>query len=416
MDDEIASMVRFGVYRRLPKSAAGHRQILGCRWVFKRKVNKQGIVVRYRSRLVAQGFLQRPYDSYQPDETFSPVVHKDTLRLFLSVCAAEDLIIYQCDVKSAFLQAPLNEKIYMRAPPGYSSVAENGEEEILELSSAIYGLKQSSACFWTAMHVHLVANGFVSILGDPCLFKKVLPNGKKILAAVYVDDVSVGVSDASTAQDFLALLRERFAIDEGEGAEIDFLLGMEITQNIVKGTVHLNSELMITKLAQGMLTKEELTKSGSVTYPMLVTPLTKLTERVVTVEQFDYLSVVGSLLHIANCVRCDVALAVGILARHSATPGPQHVNAVKRVVMYLYNTRSLGITYSRSSKAPNFLKVPSIPSTMESTNFKRSLTVTTLWTRPEGLPWVMSLCSTGGPLLGHRFSAKPWLPARVKPR
>ena len=180
------------------------------------------------------------------------MVHKDTLRLFLSVCAAEDLIIYQCDVKSAFLQAPLNEKIYMRAPPGYSSVAENGEEEILELSSAIYGLKQSSACFWTAMHVHLVANGFVSILGDPCLFKKVLPNGKKILAAVYVDDVSYAVSDASTAQDFLALLRERFAIDEGEGAEIDFLLGMEITQNIVKGTVHLNSELMITKLAQGM--------------------------------------------------------------------------------------------------------------------------------------------------------------------
>ena len=182
MDDEIASMTRFGVYRRLPKSAAGNRQILGCRWVFKRKVNKQGVVVRYRSRLVAQGFLQRPYDSYQPDETYSPVVHKDTLRLFLSVCAAEDLIIYQCDVKSAFLQAPLNEKIYMRAPPGYTSVAENGEEEILELSSAIYGLKQSSACFWTALHAHLVANGFVSILGDPCLFRKVLANGKQILA------------------------------------------------------------------------------------------------------------------------------------------------------------------------------------------------------------------------------------------
>jgi hypothetical protein len=198
-----------------------------------------------------------------------------------------------------------------------------------------------------------VANGFVSILGDPCLFRKVLANGKQILACC-VDDVSFGVSDARTAQAFMALLRERFAIDEGEGAEIDFLLGMEITQDIVKGTVHFNSELMITKLAQGMLTKEEITKSASVTYPMLVTPLTKLTERIVTVEQFDYLSVVGSLLHIANCVRCDVALAVGILARHSATPGPQHVNAVKRVVMYLYNTRSLGITYSRSSPAPNF--------------------------------------------------------------
>ena len=353
MDDEIASMIRFGVYRRLPKSAAGTRQILGCRWVYKRKVNKQGVVVRYRARLVAQGFLQRAYDSYQPDETFSPVVHKDTLRLFLSVCAAQNLRIFQCDVKSAFLQAPLKENIFMRAPPGYGSVDVNGEEEILELSSAIYGLKQSSACFWTAVHKHLVAHGFVSILGDPCLFRKVLPDGKQILVCCYVDDLTYGVTDIATANSFLALVKERFAIDEGEGAPIDFLLGMEITQDIDKGTVHFNSELMITKLAHGVLTKEELTKSADVTYPMLVTPLQKLLIRTVPTEQFDFLSVVGSLLHIANCVRCDVALAVGILARHSATPGPQHVNAVKRVVMYLYNTRSLGITYSRISSQPN---------------------------------------------------------------
>ena len=78
--------------------------------------------------VVAQGFAQRAYDSYNPEETFSPVVHKDTLRLFLSVCAAKNLRIYQADVKAAFLQAPLSERIYMRAPPGYSSVNEGGEE------------------------------------------------------------------------------------------------------------------------------------------------------------------------------------------------------------------------------------------------------------------------------------------------
>jgi hypothetical protein len=64
-------------------------------------------------------------------------------------------------------------------------------------------------------------------------------------------------------------------------------------------------------------------------------------------EVFDYLSVVGSLLHIANCVRCDIALSVGHLARHAASPGKAHVKAAKRVVMYLYTTRALGITYSR---------------------------------------------------------------------
>ena len=58
MDDEIVSMTKFGVYKALSRSAAGNRQILGCRWVYKRKVNKFGEVVRYRPRLVAQGFRQ----------------------------------------------------------------------------------------------------------------------------------------------------------------------------------------------------------------------------------------------------------------------------------------------------------------------------------------------------------------------
>jgi hypothetical protein len=352
MDDEIAAMVKFGVYRRVPKSAAGTRQILGCRWVYKRKVNKHGQVCRYRARLVAQGFAQRAYDSYQPDETFSPVVHKDTLRLFLSVCAAENLRIYQADVKAAFLQAPLTERIFMKAPPGYSTIAVNGEEEILELSSAIYGLKHSAACFWTAMNAHLLTKGFVSILGDPCLFKKKLSDGKAILACTYIDDVTYGVSDQATADLFLAELRERFVIDEGEGQPIDFLLGMSVSQDIAAGTVHMNMELAISKLVQGILTPQELEKAKNVDYPMLTTPLTSQVTRTVSKDEFDYLSVVGSLLHICNCVRCDIAFAVGKLARFAAAPGPAHINAAKRVLMYLWNTRSLGITYFRESSQP----------------------------------------------------------------
>jgi len=84
---------------------------------------------------------------------------------------------------------------------------------------------------------------------------------------------------------------------------------------------------------------------------MLVTPLIKLPERLISKDQFDYLSALGSLLHLSNCVRCVIATAVGILARHAATPGPQHVTALKRVLMYLFNTKSLGITYSRSSSS-----------------------------------------------------------------
>ena len=182
MDDEMKSMHLFGVFSKVPKSAARGRQILGCKWVYKRKINRFGEVNRHKARLVAQGFAQREYDSFNPEEITSPVAHKNSLRLFLSVCAAENLRIFQADVKNAFLQAPLAEKIYMRAPPGYSSKTKAGEEEIIELRQAVYGLKQSSACFWTAMNSHLAKNGFTSLLGDPCVFRKVLPSGKVILA------------------------------------------------------------------------------------------------------------------------------------------------------------------------------------------------------------------------------------------
>ena len=159
MDDEIASMVRFGVYRRVPRSAAGSRQILGCRWVYKRKVGKDGLVYRYRARLVAQGYRQRANDSYDPDHISSPVVHKESLRLFLALSAHLHLRVHQADVKAAFLQAPLTERIFMHCPPGYASSTPNGEEKILELSQAIYGLKQASAAFWAALQSQLSSNG-----------------------------------------------------------------------------------------------------------------------------------------------------------------------------------------------------------------------------------------------------------------
>ena len=76
MDEEMSSMERFRVFKRVPREAVCGKQLLGCRWVYKRKIGKNGEVTRYRARLVAQGYAQRAYSSYQRDEIFSPVVHK----------------------------------------------------------------------------------------------------------------------------------------------------------------------------------------------------------------------------------------------------------------------------------------------------------------------------------------------------
>ena len=165
---------------------------------------------------------------------------KNSLRTFLSLCAGESLSVHQADVKAAFLQAPLLEKIYLRAPPGYSTTTADGEEEILELSQAIYGLHQSSAAFYEALSEHLIAKGFAPIMGDPCVFRRLEPDGKVVLICTYVDDLTIGVTDQAQIPGLMSELRERFEIDSSEGGPIEYLLGIAVDQNIEAGTVHLS--------------------------------------------------------------------------------------------------------------------------------------------------------------------------------
>ena len=135
---------------------------------------------------------------------------------------------------------------------------------------------------------------------------------------------------------------------------------MAIDQNLEAGTIRMSMEAPIVKLAHGILTPEEIAKSADVHIPMLPNAvLPRLKEREVPVTTFDYLSVVGSLIHFANCMRPDISYAVGMLARHGLCPGKAHVRAAKRDVMYLYNYRELGITYRRPS-TPGEKNIPLI--------------------------------------------------------
>lgn len=100
---------------------------------------------------------------------------------------------------------------------------------------------------------------------------------------------------------FMSMLRSRFEVDYGEGKPIEFLLGMSIEQNLEAGTIRMSMEAPIVKLAHGILTPEEIAKCADVDIPMLPNAvLPRLKESEVSVATFDYLSVVGSLIHFAT--------------------------------------------------------------------------------------------------------------------
>ncbi|CAN0331641.1 unnamed protein product, partial [Phaeothamnion confervicola] len=90
------------------------KRLIGCRWVFAIKRAANGAMLRYKARLVAQGFSQRPGVDY--DVTYAPVMTADAMRLLLALAAEFGFEIHQLDVVTAYLNAVLEEELYMSAP------------------------------------------------------------------------------------------------------------------------------------------------------------------------------------------------------------------------------------------------------------------------------------------------------------
>jgi hypothetical protein len=102
------------------KDSPTDRKPIGCRWVYDRKRNEHGKVIKYKARLVAQGFSQKPGTDFSNNGTFAPVMRFETLRTLLAFSAVHNLKLRQFDVKSAYLHGRLHEIIYMAQPPGYN--------------------------------------------------------------------------------------------------------------------------------------------------------------------------------------------------------------------------------------------------------------------------------------------------------
>nr|GEY08690.1 copia protein [Tanacetum cinerariifolium] len=113
--------------------------IIGTKWVFRNKLDENGVVSQNKARLVAQGYNQQEGIDY--DETYSPVARLESIRILLAYACALDFKLFQMDVKNAFLNGFINEEVYATQPPGFINFEK--PDHVYKLKKALYGLKQA---------------------------------------------------------------------------------------------------------------------------------------------------------------------------------------------------------------------------------------------------------------------------------
>ncbi|GKB74671.1 retrovirus-related pol polyprotein from transposon TNT 1-94, partial [Tanacetum coccineum] len=113
--------------------------IIGTKWVFRNKLDENGVVSRNKARLVAQGYNQQEGIDY--DETYAPIARLESIRILLEYACVLDFKLFQIDVKSAFLTSFINEEVYVAQPSGFIDFAK--PNHVYRLKKALYGLKQA---------------------------------------------------------------------------------------------------------------------------------------------------------------------------------------------------------------------------------------------------------------------------------
>ncbi|GJW55655.1 putative ribonuclease H-like domain-containing protein [Tanacetum coccineum] len=187
------------------------------------KRDERSIVVKNKARLVSQGFRQKKGIDY--DEVFAPVARVKAIRLFLAFASFMGFLVYQMDVKSAFLYGTIEEEVYVHQPLGFVDPAHLNK--VYKVIKALYGLHQAPRAWYETFSSLLLKNGFRRGTIDKTLFIK--KNKSNImLVQVYVDDIIFGSTTQSMCTEFEDCMHKRFQMSSM--GELTFFLGLQVKQ------------------------------------------------------------------------------------------------------------------------------------------------------------------------------------------
>jgi hypothetical protein len=292
--------------------------------VFRNKQDEHGVVTRNKARLMAKGYAQVAGLDFE--ETFAPVARLESIRLLLGYAAHHSFKLFQMDVKSAFLNGPIKEEVYVEQPPGFKD--DRYPDHVYKLSKALYGLKQAPRAWYECLRDFLISNAFkvgkVDIL----------------VCQIYVDDIVFGSTNQKSYEEFSKVMMQKFEMSMM--GELNYFLGFQVKQ-LKEGTF-----ISQMKYTQDLLKRFGMKDAKPAKTPMGIDGHLDLNKGGKSVDQKAYRSIIGSLLYLCAS-RPDIMLSVCMCARFQSDPKECHIVAVKRIHRYLVSMPCFGIWYPKGS-------------------------------------------------------------------
>ncbi|GJT00587.1 putative ribonuclease H-like domain-containing protein [Tanacetum coccineum] len=325
----------FGAYAFILVDLPCGKKAIRTKWVYRNKKDERGVVVRNKARSVAQGHRQDEGIDY--DEVFAPVARIEAIMIFLAFASYMGFIVYQMDVKSAFLYDTIDEEVYVSQPPGF--VDPKCPKKVYKVVKALYGLHQAPRAWYATLSTFLLKSGYRRGTIDKTLFIKKDKNDI-MLVQVYVDDIIFGSTKRSWCDEFEALMKSRFQMSSM--GELTFFLGLQVKQK--EDGIFISQDKYVAEI----LKKFDFASVKTASTPIETQkPLVK-DEEATDVDVHLYRSMIGSLMYL-TASRPDIMFAVCACSRFQVTPKTSHLNAVKRIFRYLKGKPKLGLWYPRVS-------------------------------------------------------------------
>jgi hypothetical protein len=314
----------------------GDANLITNKWV--RTIKNNGT---YKSRLVGRGFNMIQGVDY--NETFAPVAKMVTLRIFLTRVAIYDLYTGSLDIKTAFLNASLNEDVYIEPPANLfsllkqllllSDIPANQRYKIiqhikclkrggkLKPLKALYGTKQAGREWYILIDSFLKKLNFISNRADHCFYTLVLNEREYVLLLLYVDDIIIASTSEALTMHYVKIIGKRFRISFA--GQLTTYLNIGIMHDRGKRTLSMSQERYI----EEMIEEFKIPRDPSIRTPMQENFKLPTTEEENTTPKqlqyaakFPYRKLICAIIYLNICTRPSISYAISILAQFNAKP------------------------------------------------------------------------------------------------